>query len=322
MTDEIDDHALSLAGVLAQSPTQLLQKKRRAIGGPQHQQGINRGHIHTLVEDVHREDDPQIAAGQPAQSVLPHLCGRLTGDGHSSNAVIVEHARHEVRVTHRHAEPECSHGVNTADLVLKGANHSPRPCIVGGEHIAERLQVVAPTTPPGHLPQVGSIRNTIVGKRHQTLVIDRIPQSQFCGYSPVEPDSHRIPVGSLRSGCQTQQFSRLQVFQKGPIGWCCRVVKLVDANIDLTEMTLLDDLDMINLLFAESYNSPIFDKLMSRLVKGEPNDFFINNFMLDLNGMIKNDFIEKYNKNILSLHSDKVSYLIISLIVRLIEITN
>ena len=87
-------------------------------------------------------------------------------------------------------------------------------------------------------------------------------------------------------------------------------------------MNLLDDLDMINLLFAESYNSPIFDKLMSKLVKGEPNDLFINKFMLDPNGMIKNSFVEKYNKNILSLHSDKVSYLVISLIIKIIEINN
>jgi hypothetical protein len=94
---------------------------------------------------------------------------------------------------------------------------------------------------------------------------------------------------------------------------------IFNSEVNEIEKNTLEELDYINLLFAELNNSHIFDKLMSRIVKREPSNFFINNLMLT-GDLISVNFVEKYNKNILSLNSDKVSFLIISLISKIIEI--
>ena len=68
--DEIEDGAERLALRSTQATTKLLEEQRRALGGTQHQHGVDRGHVDTFVEEVNREDDADLAGGEVLQRRL------------------------------------------------------------------------------------------------------------------------------------------------------------------------------------------------------------------------------------------------------------
>ena len=87
----------------------------------------------------------------------------------------VEHSGHEMRMTHRHTKPQSvnfRHPIYFPDQLLD--DHA-RPSIISCQQLTQRLGVIATTAPPWNLSEIGSICNAVVGKRHQSLLVDRIP---------------------------------------------------------------------------------------------------------------------------------------------------
>ena len=65
--DEVEDRAERLARRAAQAPAELLEEQRGALGGAQHEHGVDGGHVDALVEQVDGEHDPDLAGGQVPQ---------------------------------------------------------------------------------------------------------------------------------------------------------------------------------------------------------------------------------------------------------------
>ena len=55
--DEVEHRADGLALAQPQAASELLQEQRRAVGRPQHEQGVDGGHVDAFVEEIDREDD-------------------------------------------------------------------------------------------------------------------------------------------------------------------------------------------------------------------------------------------------------------------------
>ncbi len=87
--DEVEHGAEGLALRPAQAAAELLEEQRRALGRPQHQHGVDRGHVDTLVEEINREDDANLAVGEVFQrrralsrrAVTPHRDSRQPRPG-------------------------------------------------------------------------------------------------------------------------------------------------------------------------------------------------------------------------------------------------
>ena len=84
---EVEDGAERLARRSAQATSELLEEQRGALGGTQHEHGVDRGHVDAFVEQVDREDDADLAGGEVLQcrlavgrrAVAPHRDGRNAG---------------------------------------------------------------------------------------------------------------------------------------------------------------------------------------------------------------------------------------------------
>src|SRR5690606_16502529 len=77
---EIQNRAYGFAIVLAESAAQLLQEHCRAIGGPEHDHGVDRRDVDSLVEQVHGEDCLQATALQILKSGASGVLRRVSSD--------------------------------------------------------------------------------------------------------------------------------------------------------------------------------------------------------------------------------------------------
>ena len=101
--------ALAGVGGEAQAPAQLLQEHHRALGGPQQRHGVDRGDVEAFVEQVHGEEDLQLARLQAAQGGLADVGGAGGVEGFGIEAAGAEALGHEACVLHAHAEAEGAH---------------------------------------------------------------------------------------------------------------------------------------------------------------------------------------------------------------------
>ena len=239
--DEIQDGAGGLVPCLAQTASELLQEQGRALGGPQHEHHIDRGHVDTLVEQVDREHHPDASVGQVPERRPPQLLRRLRGHRHCGDTELVELSRHELRVTHADAESEAAHG---GGVVGRGLNcfriDEPGPGVVGGVDVAQRFDVVALTAPPRHRLQVEAVMDAVVRERRQPVLLDGIPESELGGDPVVEPLQDGPAVGAFRRRRQTQQFAWPQAVQERLVGVGCGVVELVhDHDVEVVRVEML-----------------------------------------------------------------------------------
>ena len=72
---EHGEAALAGVGRQPQVPAELLQEHHRALGGPQEQHGVDRGDVEPFVEEIHGEEDLQVAGLQAAQGGLAEIGG-------------------------------------------------------------------------------------------------------------------------------------------------------------------------------------------------------------------------------------------------------
>ena len=106
VADEVEDGADRLALGLPEPAAELLEEEERALGGAEHEERVDGGDVHALVEEVHAEDDADVAPLQVPERPLPLVVLRLAGDRDGGDAVLVEHAGHVAGVVDAHAEAE------------------------------------------------------------------------------------------------------------------------------------------------------------------------------------------------------------------------
>lgn len=101
---------------------------------------------------------------------------------------------HELRMSHADAEAEAPHCGYVVYVALKLMEHEACPCIVGGVNVAKSRNVVALAASPGDGPQVDSIMDAVVREWCQPVLLDSVPQSQFCSDAIAEPVEDRQSI--------------------------------------------------------------------------------------------------------------------------------
>ena len=91
--------------IQTQSPAQLLEEYGYAVGGTQEQNGIDAGNIHSLIEQVHHENESQVSTGQFLAGTLPFLFGRMSIQRQRPDSLLVEIICHKMGMVLRNTEP-------------------------------------------------------------------------------------------------------------------------------------------------------------------------------------------------------------------------
>ena len=102
--DEVEHRTQRLVFGDPQATAQLLQKQRGALGGAQHQDGVDARHVDALVEQVDREDDLDSSFPQVPDCGSAIRVRRLPPDRHGGDAELLEPRGHEAGVGDADAE--------------------------------------------------------------------------------------------------------------------------------------------------------------------------------------------------------------------------
>ena len=228
--DEIQHGAEALALGPPQPTAELLQKQGGALGRAQHEQGVHRGHVDTLVEEIHREDDADLACREVFQGGGTIVRRTVPPDGDRRHVVFVEVIRHEFGVFDADAEAESAHRGGIVGKARYLLHHRPRPGVGTGVHVAQRLDVITLAPTPRNLGQVESVVDAVVHERAQPLLVDGIPEPKFGGDAVVEPMQDRQIIAAFGSRCQPQEFAGLDVVEQPPIRRGRGMVELIDDD--------------------------------------------------------------------------------------------
>lgn len=226
---EVEDRADPLARRSAQAPAELLEEQRGALGGAQHEDGVDSGHVDALVEQVDREHRPNRSLCQVPQGGLPLVAGAVAPDGHRRDPVGGEVAGHEAGVVDAHAEPEAAHR-GRGGVLLHLLDDEASPGVgarVGG---AEGVDVVAPASLPGDVAQVEAVVDAEVHEGRQLLLVDGVPQAQLGGDAVVEPVEDGQAVAPLGGGGEAEQLDGGEVVEHLRVRGGGGVVELVDDH--------------------------------------------------------------------------------------------
>ena len=83
--------------------------------------------------------------------------------------------------------------------------------VICRKHFGEAFYIVARSTAPRHIPQVGVIVNAVIDKRSEPVLIDRVPEPHFCRNSVAKPAQHRQAVAAFGCGGETEQLHGIDV---------------------------------------------------------------------------------------------------------------
>ena len=86
LPDEVEHEAGRLVVVLAQAAAELLEEQCRTVRGAQEQQGVDSRKVHTLVEQIYREEDGDLATAQALECGPALLFRAIAPDRHRRHA--------------------------------------------------------------------------------------------------------------------------------------------------------------------------------------------------------------------------------------------
>lgn len=141
----------------------------------QHQHGVHRRYVHSLVEQVHGEDHAHAPCGEVGERCSALLFGGVRPDCRGGDAGLAKHARHESRVLNADAESERSHPGGAVHPLRELLEHEPRPDVVCGEQIRELLHVVTLPSPPWNVSEIESVMDSVVRERGKPVLVYRVP---------------------------------------------------------------------------------------------------------------------------------------------------
>src|SRR5690606_17185720 len=174
---EVEHGADALVRLAPQPATELLQEDRRTISWAQKEQGIHGRDIDAFVEQVDREHCPQFAARELLQCGASLFLRGFRGYSHRWQVGRIELVSHESSMGHRYAEAECPHCLRIGDSLERVGDDAPGQYMVTGDQIAQLLRVITAAAAPRDRSVVGSVGDSVVGKRNQAMLIDGVPQA-------------------------------------------------------------------------------------------------------------------------------------------------
>ena len=229
MTDEVECGQHRLVTRSAQTATQLLKEYRRALGGPQEQDGVDIGQVETFVEQVGCEEHVDSSRAQVIERTFTSGLRSASADGAGRDACPGEDGCHELRMGDVDAEAEGSHAAEVHHLVAQLGQHDRRPGVIAGVDVGQGRVVVAPL-PPGHRPEVGAVGDTEVVERAQQVGAQRLPQSKLGRRATVEERAYVDPVGALGRCRESDELARCEMVDQPPVGRRLSMVELVDDH--------------------------------------------------------------------------------------------
>lgn len=174
--DEVEHRARALARSLAKSAAKLLKEQRGALGRAEHHDRVHIGDVDTLVEQIDREDHPDAAGREVAQSPFALLTWAVAPDGNRRDALPVEVPGHEASVLDAHAEAKSTHR-RDIDARRHFLDDGSRPCVRAGVELGERVDVISPPPTPRDVPEVQTVVHSVVHERGEMLLVDRVPEA-------------------------------------------------------------------------------------------------------------------------------------------------
>ena len=230
VADEVEHGAERLPAGPSQAAAELLQEEGRALGRAQEQQGVDVRDVDTFVEQVDGEDDVDSPGVEIAQRRRSLVHRAVTPDRNGRYPDRAELLGHEARVHDRDAEAERLDRREVVRLEAHLFDDASRPRVIGGQHVGQRVRVVAGAALPRHVGQVGSVVHAEVRERHQVLLVDRVPHPQLGRDPSVEVAQHVEAVGALGCGGHAEELSRLQAFEEHLVRGRGGVMELVDDH--------------------------------------------------------------------------------------------
>ncbi len=200
-----------------------------ALGGPQEQHRVDLGDVEAFVEQIHREQNLQLAVAQAADLLGALVAGAGGIEGGGAQAGGHELAGHPVGVLHAHAEAQGPHRLQVGDLVGQFAQDQAQAGVVGGVEVGEGLGGVA-VAAPFDPRQVGAVVEAEVVEGAQEALVEGAPEAQFGGGAALEPMEDVLAAGALGGGGEAQQQDGLQVGQPALVAGGGGVVELIDDH--------------------------------------------------------------------------------------------
>ena len=102
--------------------------------------------------------------------------------------------------------------------------------MIGGQDIRQGGGVVSSAALPRHFTQVRAVVHAEVRKRHEILLVDRVPYAEFGGNASVEVPQDVEAIGALGRGGHPKELSRCDALQKHLVRRCSSVMELVDDH--------------------------------------------------------------------------------------------
>jgi hypothetical protein len=222
---EIDDGECALAFAGAEPAAELLQEHHAGLGGPEHHDAVEAGHVHALVEDVHGAHRVERAVAQAFDgrvAVVGAFGGEHGGHAETSGG---EPVAHEDGVVDTGAEDQ---GALTG-VVLPGAPQGLH-ALLGLGRRGELLGVEAMVA-PRDVRVVDGVGDAEVVKRHEPRQRDAAADVGAIGHEVIEEAEDVGVVGALGRGRESQQEARLHGRQDAAITLGRGVVHLVHHDI-------------------------------------------------------------------------------------------
>ena len=230
LANEVEHRADRLPIEPAEAAAELLEEEGGAVGGTEKEDRVDGRHVDPLVEQIDREDDVRAPVLQILERRGPFGIGRVGPDGRRLDARLVEDPSHVPRVRDANTEPEAPDLRWVSGAPGELLENNPCVGIIGGEHLGEAHDVIAGPAPPGDVPQIGVVVDTVVNKRREAMLVDRIPEAELRRDPITEPAQHRQTVAPLGRGGEAEELPRRHMLEQPPVGRRCRVVKLVDDD--------------------------------------------------------------------------------------------
>lgn len=229
LADEIEDRDAVLALVTAQPAAELLEEDEGAFRGPKEEQRVDLWQVYAFVEQVHREQCPDLAGPQLLDGLAALIKVRAGRHREAGQPGFTEAPRHEVRVRDAHAETQGPHRVGGTVLLAQLLQYHANACVVAGIELVEFAPIVCATRKPD-AAQVRAVVDAEVLEWTHEVSLERVPQAHLGGDMPIEVVEDVLAVRALWRGREPQQQLRFQVVEQPRVGRRACAVKLVDDH--------------------------------------------------------------------------------------------
>jgi hypothetical protein len=102
--------------------------------------------------------------------------------------------------------------------------------VISSQDIRQGGGIVSSAALPRHFSQVRAVVDTEVRKRHEILLVDRVPYTEFGGNASVEVAQDVEAIGTLGGGGHPKELSWRDAFEKHPVRRGSSVMELVDKH--------------------------------------------------------------------------------------------